>query len=138
MLPSSNRPVRGSAPRSLRIRSARRPILPGDPSRDDEPPRSARFRARSSPHIGTPDPLCRTLAVYWHLRWERGGAWYAPALVSLAAALAVLTIGIAGVVMIALVVGAPLTIDRPRLPRGAAGAAMLGAAVFLAVALPWF
>src|SRR5436853_150060 len=83
------------------------------------------------PEQHVPLALFLTLAVYWHLRWEREGAWYAPVLVSLAAALAVLTIGIAGVVMIALVIGAHLTIDRPRFPRGAPGAAMLGAAVFL-------
>jgi len=90
------------------------------------------------PEQHVPLALFLTLAVYWHLRWEREGAWYAPVLVSLAAALAVLTIGIAGVVMIALVIGAHLTIDRPRFPRGAPGAAMLGAAVFLGAAIPWF
>jgi 4-amino-4-deoxy-L-arabinose transferase-like glycosyltransferase len=90
------------------------------------------------PEQHVPLALFLTLAVYWQLRWEREGGRRPAVLVSLAAALAVLTIGIAGAVMIALVIGAHLIADRPRLPRGAPGVAMLGAAVFLAVATPWF
>ncbi|HYM91431.1 MAG TPA: glycosyltransferase family 39 protein [bacterium] len=90
------------------------------------------------PEQHVPLALFLTLAVYWQLRWERAGRWVAAVLAWLAAALAALTIGIAGVVMIALVIGAHLIVDRPRLPRGALRVAMLGAAVFLAVAAPWF
>ncbi len=90
------------------------------------------------PEQHVPLALFLTLAVYWHLRWEREGRLHAAVLVWLWAALAVLSIGIAGLVMVALVVGAHLIIDRPRLPRRALPAALLGAAVFVLVAAPWF
>ena len=90
------------------------------------------------PEQHVPLALFLTLGVYWHLRWEREGRWHAAVLAWLSAALAVLSIGIAGLVMVALVVGAHLMIDRPRLPHRALPAALLGAAVFLLVAAPWF
>lgn len=88
------------------------------------------------PHI--PLALFLTLAVYWYLRWEREGRLYASVFAWLSAALAVLTVGIAGAVMVALVVGAHLIVDRPRSPRGAGPAVALGAAAFFMVAAPWF
>jgi 4-amino-4-deoxy-L-arabinose transferase-like glycosyltransferase len=88
------------------------------------------------PHI--PLALFLTLAVYWYLRWEREGRLYASVFAWLAAALAVLTVGIAGAVMVALVIGAHLIVDRPRYPRGAVQAVVLGAAAFFVVAAPWF
>jgi 4-amino-4-deoxy-L-arabinose transferase-like glycosyltransferase len=90
------------------------------------------------PEQHIPLALFLTLAVYWQLRWEREGHLYASALVWLATALAVLSIGIAGAVMIALVIGAHVSVDRPRLPRTALPAAALGTAIFLLVAAPWF
>jgi 4-amino-4-deoxy-L-arabinose transferase-like glycosyltransferase len=90
------------------------------------------------PEQHIPLALFLTLAVYWQLRWEREGHLYASALVWLSTALAVLSIGIAGAVMIALVIGAHLSVDRPRLPRAALPETVLGAAIFLLVAAPWF
>ncbi len=88
------------------------------------------------PHI--PLALFLTLAVYWHLRWEREGRFHASLLAWLSAALAVLSVGIAGAAMVALVIGAHLVVDRPRPPRRAWRAVTLGAGVFLLVAAPWF
>jgi 4-amino-4-deoxy-L-arabinose transferase-like glycosyltransferase len=88
------------------------------------------------PHI--PLALFLTLAVYWHLRWEREGRLHASLQAWLSAALAVLSVGIAGAAMVALVIGAHLIVDRPRRPRGAVRAIALGAAAFVAVAGPWF
>ncbi len=88
------------------------------------------------PHI--PLALFLTLAVYWHLRWEREGRLHASVLAWLSAALAVLSIGIAGAVMVALVIGAHVIVDRPGHPRDAGRAVSLGAAAFFAVAAPWF
>ena len=88
------------------------------------------------PHL--PLALFLTLAVYWHLRWEREERLHASLLAWLSAALAVLAVGIAGAAMVALVIGAHLIVDRPRPPRGAGRAVALGAAVFVAAAAPWF
>jgi 4-amino-4-deoxy-L-arabinose transferase-like glycosyltransferase len=90
------------------------------------------------PEQHVPLALFLTLGVYWELRWEREAHLHAAILAWLAAALAVLSIGVAGAVMVALVVGAHLIVDRPRLPRRAVLATLLGAAVFLLVAAPWF
>ena len=90
------------------------------------------------PEQHVPLALFLTLAVYWHLRWERGGGLSSAVFAWLSAALAVLSIGIAGAVMIALIIGAHLIVDRPRLPRAALPAAAVGAAIFLLVAAPWF
>ncbi len=88
------------------------------------------------PHI--PFALFLTLAVYWHLRWEREERLHASLLAWLSAALAVLAVGLAGAAIVALVIGAHLIIDRPRPPRDAGRAVILGAALFLATAAPWF
>lgn len=79
-----------------------------------------------------------TLAVYGFLRWERGARGSAAVLASCAVACAVLSIGLAGLVMPVLIVGGHLVVDHPRLPPRALLVAALAALVFLALAAPWF
>ncbi len=90
------------------------------------------------PRQDIPLTLFVTLAVYGYLRWEHQGRLSSLLLSWLAAALAVLTKGIIGLALPALIVALHLVIDRPRLPRFALSAAGAGAVVFLAVAIPWF
>lgn len=96
------------------------------------------FYESLAPEQHVPLMLFVTLAIYWHLRWERDGRTPAAVLAWLAAALGVLTIGIVGLVLPAMVVGLHLLLDRPRLPRRALPVAAIGAVVFVLVAAPWF
>jgi 4-amino-4-deoxy-L-arabinose transferase-like glycosyltransferase len=90
------------------------------------------------PRQDIPLTLFITLAVYWHLRWERDGRPSAAVLSWLAAALAVLTKGIIGLTIPALIVGVHLLVDRPALPQRARLVAAAGCGVFLLIAAPWF
>ena len=90
------------------------------------------------PEQHIPLALFVTLAVYWYLRWEEKGGLRAAALAGLAVALAVLSIGLAGLLMPVLIVGARLLVDRPPLPRRAVPEAAFAALVLLLVAAPWF
>lgn len=96
------------------------------------------FYESLAPEQHIPLMLFVTLAVYWHLRWERDGRPSAAVLAWLSAALGVLSIGIAGLVLPALVVGVHLLVDRPALPRAALRVAAGGAGAFILVAAPWF
>lgn len=96
------------------------------------------FYESLTPRQDIPLTLFITLAVYWHVRWERDGRSGAAIGSWLAAALAVLTKGIIGLVLPALIVGAHLLLDRPPLPRRAPVVAAIGAGAFLLVAAPWF
>ncbi len=90
------------------------------------------------PRQDIPLTLFITLAAYWHLRWERDGRPSAAILSWLAAALAVLTKGIIGLAIPAMIVGAHLLVDRPTLPPRARLVAAAGCGAFLLVATPWF
>ena len=96
------------------------------------------FYESLTPEQHVPLMLFVTLAVYWHLRWERDGRTREAILAWLAAALGVLTIGLAGAVLPAIVIGVHLLVDRPRLAPHAFRAAAAGAVAFLIVAAPWF
>jgi 4-amino-4-deoxy-L-arabinose transferase-like glycosyltransferase len=96
------------------------------------------FYESLTPEQHVPLMLFVTLAVYWHLRWEREGRTPAAVLAWLAGALAVLTIGIVGFVLPAMVIGLHLLLDRPTLPPRALHVAAAGAGVFMLVAAPWF
>ena len=100
---------------------------------------SAQFFYQSLvPEQHVPLTLFVTLAVYWYLRWEREGRAAASVLAWCAVACAVLSIGLAGLVMPVLIIGTHVGVDRPRLPPHPFPAAALGALVFLLVAAPWF
>lgn len=90
------------------------------------------------PRQDIPLTLFITLAVYWHLVWERRGRPLAAILSWVAAALAVLTKGIIGLAIPVLVAGAHILLDRPALPRRAVAATAAGGGAFLLVAAPWF
>lgn len=90
------------------------------------------------PQQDVPLTLFVTLAIYWHLRWERDGRpWYAIAS-WISVALAILARGLIGLVLPLLVVGAHLLVDRPPLPRRAIAVTAAGIAGFLLIASPWF
>jgi len=90
------------------------------------------------PEQHIPLTLFVTLAVYGFLRWERGAPGAAAVLASCAVACAVLSIGLAGLVMPVLIVGAHLMVDRPRLPPRPLPVAILAVLVFLGLTAPWF
>ena len=96
------------------------------------------FYESLTPEQHVPLMLFVALAVYWHLRWERDGWTPAAILAWLAAALAVLSIGIVGLVLPAVVIGVHLLLDRPKLPPRALPVATAGASAFILVAAPWF
>jgi 4-amino-4-deoxy-L-arabinose transferase-like glycosyltransferase len=90
------------------------------------------------PRQDVPLTLFITQAVYWHLRWERERRVSAAALSWLAAALAVLTKGIIGLVLPALIVGLHVLVHRPALPRRAFVHVAVGTGVFALAVAPWF
>ncbi len=90
------------------------------------------------PQQDVPLTLFVTLALYWYLRWETGCGTRMAVLAGIAAGLAVLSKGIVGAVMPALIVAAHLALSRPKWPQGWGRDAALSLAALLLVAAPWF
>ena len=96
------------------------------------------FYQSLTPEQDIPLTFFVTLTVYAYLRWEGGGRLPMALLACASAALAMLTKGIIGVALPVMIIGIHLVLDRPRLPRGALGAASAGVLAWLAVAAPWY
>ena len=96
------------------------------------------FYQSLTPEQDIPLTFFITLTIYAYLRWERRGRLPMALLACGAAALGMLTKGIIGVALPVLIIGVHLVLDRPRLPRGALGAASAGVLAWLAVAAPWY
>ncbi len=96
------------------------------------------FYQALTPQQDVPLTLFVALAVYGYIRWEETGALASAALAGVSAGLAVLSKGLAGLALPAVVVGARLLLDRPRLPARWPAALAAAAAACLAVAAPWF
>ncbi len=90
------------------------------------------------PQQDVPLTLFVTLAIYWYLRWERAARGWLAALAGVSVALAALSKGLIGVVLVGLILAAHVVLDRPRWPRGAVRDVAIGIAAFLLVAAPWF
>lgn len=90
------------------------------------------------PQQDVPLTLFVALAVYGYLRWEADGRVVWAVVAGVAAGLAVLSKGLVGVVLPALVAGTRLVVDRPRPPARWPVALAVAAAACLAVAAPWF
>lgn len=90
------------------------------------------------PQQDVPLTLFVTLAVYWYLRWQGEGHMHLLVLAWAAAAFAVLSKGLVGLVLPVLVVSVHILADRPKLPARTIRTTAAGAAIFLILAAPWF
>jgi 4-amino-4-deoxy-L-arabinose transferase-like glycosyltransferase len=93
------------------------------------------------PQQDVPLTLFLTLASYGLIRYVEGATAGWAVLIAVGVALAVLTKGIAGLVLFAVVLAASLLVARsalPRSPRALLGQAALAGTVFALLALPWF